>query len=1072
MKGTLVWHGHPTLSRPLTVLGVERRWFFLSLTLGLALWNAINSIVTGGVIFFGLYLAGWLAWKRDPNMLSIVAADPTAGPGTTAGSCRSGLWSSLNESPAERREYEAAGSLADELPYWGWLGEDVGGGFPCCLTRSGELFAAAPSGPRRHRRRTPDQLDQVLNRWQRLLSALDPQTRVYFYLFRRPGELAEIEGLEGVAAISQEKRRTFLLDRVQGLQAYVVWSHDPQLQSVGQNGTDGGRWWLDTAKNWMRRKGNRDQVAFLFRHVREAADAFRQLVDASCALATDVTPLTILDAVEGNAFLSELVNRPGVPWHGGGTGSALNWRLALSELEAERRFLRLDGEPVILYSLLGPPTQARANLLADLYRLDADLTVALEWRPYTLEAARRKIRSAQRHYFQRRYSMMAHVQETEGTTSAMLDSAADVESSRLGGALVELEANGVAYGDVALTVALHGELRKIEQLDAELRRIFGGCDAKLIREGYGQLPAWFGRMPAQPRKRQVRSVFASAGVPLASRPSSGPPLRHPSVPTCGGRRSPSWRRPGGPHTTTTSSAGDVGHTLILGATGSGKSFLLNFLLVQSLQYRPRVLVLDLGGSYRWLTQFLGGGYLSLTPETAASGQPRCGRSPCRLGSAPSASSRLALAPAADRRLRAEGRGYHRAPRTGRGHLRSPGRGSHSHGLRAGPPPEDVARDVPLARRGRVGPFFDNAGPDTLDLQDWQVIDLAGAAEHEDLCEAALFYLLERLRLALDADDEAERVKLMVVDEAWRYLSDPSVLAYLAEAAKTWRKRNAALVLATQSAGDVTATPGPGGSSSPCRRSSSSRIRIFQRVWPTPSGSTLPRWRRFGVSCRSASSISGEPRLRAYSGWRSIPRVTGSTRVPTRLGPSRRSRRAARAAWGADRTLNPRKVMTIMLRALSLLALFCGPLAPHSPPRMLTFSAWRAIPTRPSSSLSPESVTPPLSPCRLGRTSSISWSGIPSTGPSPDPPTWPSSNPRSRALRRTSLSYANPAASTPSSLWRTAPLPPTSSSALTVWPAPISVASGGASPLPTAAISPPSWRDRVWRASRRSPSRPA
>ena len=68
-----------------------------------------------------------------------------------------------------------------------------------------------------------------------------------------------------------------------------------------------------------------------------------------------------------------------------------------------------------------------------------------------------------------------------------------------------------------------------------------------------------------------------------------------------------------------------------------------------------------------------------------------------------------------------------------------------------------------------------------------MIDLAGAAEHEDLCEAALFYLLERLRLALDADDEAERVKLMVVDEAWRYLSDPSVLAYLAEAAKTWRQ---------------------------------------------------------------------------------------------------------------------------------------------------------------------------------------------------------------------------------------------------------------------------------------------
>ena len=44
--------------------------------------------------------------------------------------------------------------------------------------------------------------------------------------------------------------------------------------------------------------------------------------------------------------------------------------------------------------------------------------------------------------------------------------------------------------------------------------------------------------------------------------------------------------------------GDVGHTLILGATGSGKSFTLKFLLVEALKYGPRVLILDLGGSCR------------------------------------------------------------------------------------------------------------------------------------------------------------------------------------------------------------------------------------------------------------------------------------------------------------------------------------------------------------------------------------------------------------------------------------------------------------------------------------------
>ena len=73
--------------------------------------------------------------------------------------------------------------------------------------------------------------------------------------------------------------------------------------------------------------------------------------------------------------------------------------------------------------------------------------------------------------------------------------------------------------------------------------------------------------------------------------------------------------------------------------------------------------------------------------------------------------------------------------------------------------------------------------------------------------AVLFYLLERLRLALENPDETARVKLMVVDEAWRYLQDPAVLSYLAEAAKTWRKKNAALIVATQSAVDVTGTAG-------------------------------------------------------------------------------------------------------------------------------------------------------------------------------------------------------------------------------------------------------------------------
>ena len=256
--------------------------------------------------------------------------------------------------------------------------------------------------------------------------------------------------------------------------------------------------------------------------------------------------------------------------------------------------------------------------------------------------------------------------------------------------------------------------------------------------------------------------------------------------------------------------GDVGHTLVLGATGSGKSFTLNFLLVQALQYNPRVLILDLGGSYRWITRFLGGGYLELSPDDDT-GQGGFRLRPFALPH--TERSVQFLTGWIMRLLRIGGWTVTGADPT---EIRA-----RIEDLYAFPPARRtmtvLVKSLPSAMwpamgrwygSGVWGKYFDNpADGDDLTLADWHVIDLAGAAEHADLCEAALFYLLERLRLTLENPAEAARVKLMVVDEAWRYVRDPAVLAYLAEAAKTWRKKNAALIMATQSAVDVTGTAG-------------------------------------------------------------------------------------------------------------------------------------------------------------------------------------------------------------------------------------------------------------------------
>ena len=202
---------------------------------------------------------------------------------------------------AELRDYEAAGSLAEELPYWGWLEDSR-----TCLTRTGELIAAGRLAPAVVDGRSPEQIDRVLGRWQRLLSGLDSDTRLYFYMLRRPSppEAADDEG-SGIVAVSQRKRRAFLSGRVQQLEAYLVWSHDPRLRAVADGPTSGSASRL--MQWWKRRRAS--APTYLSSEIEAAAARFRATVDAGRALVGEHTPIEMLSPAEASWLLSELINR-------------------------------------------------------------------------------------------------------------------------------------------------------------------------------------------------------------------------------------------------------------------------------------------------------------------------------------------------------------------------------------------------------------------------------------------------------------------------------------------------------------------------------------------------------------------------------------------------------------------------------------------------------------------------------------------------------------------------------------------------------------------------------------------
>lgn len=67
---------YKSINKPLTIWGVERRLFFLSLIMGGATFNLFGSLLSGLVMFVVLYLLARWATRTDPQILRILLNSP------------------------------------------------------------------------------------------------------------------------------------------------------------------------------------------------------------------------------------------------------------------------------------------------------------------------------------------------------------------------------------------------------------------------------------------------------------------------------------------------------------------------------------------------------------------------------------------------------------------------------------------------------------------------------------------------------------------------------------------------------------------------------------------------------------------------------------------------------------------------------------------------------------------------------------------------------------------------------------------------------------------------------------
>jgi type IV secretion system protein VirB4 len=249
-------------------------------------------------------------------------------------------------------------------------------------------------------------------------------------------------------------------------------------------------------------------------------------------------------------------------------------------------------------------------------------------------------------------------------------------------------------------------------------------------------------------------------------------------------------------------SGDVAHALMLGATGSGKSFATSFLLQSVQKYDPLTFIFDLGGSYETLTRAFGGTYLNvglknpgftINPFSLAATHENMNFLYLFLRVLIEAGGRYELTPEDEKALfTAIERAYK---------LPAEIRTLTNFASILGPLGERLHR---WTQAGQFGHLFDNP-QDTLTFSRFQTFNFDGWSDYPDVLEPLLFYVLQRASSEIEKPQNTATFKMFVIDEAWIFLKNQTIRDWITRAEKTWRKKNAAMLLATQSVVELAAS---------------------------------------------------------------------------------------------------------------------------------------------------------------------------------------------------------------------------------------------------------------------------
>ena len=511
----------------------------------------------------------------------------------------------------------------------------------------------------------------------------------------------------------------------------------------------------------------------------------------------------------------------------------------------------LGDKHLRVLTVKGFPTSTWPGVLDELNRLAFAYRWVTRFICLDKHAAERELTKIRRQWFAKRKSIVALLRETIfQQESPLVDSDADNKAADADAALQELGSDASAFGYVTTTVVLRdSDANVVEDMRKAAERAIQGRGFVTISESFNAVEAWLSSLPGhayanvrQPplSTRNLAHVMPLSAVwagPERNTHLDGPPL----IVTLTAGATP-FRL--------VTHVGDVGHTLIVGPTGAGKSVLIATLIMQFRRYaRSRIYVFDKKRSVRATILGLGGEHYDLGNDTDIAFQP--------LARIDEERERAWAAEWIGDLLRQEGIELNPEVKEsvwlGLQSLATAPAGERTlTGLSAILQSNRLRQALqPFTLAGPHGRLLD-AELDRLRHNDIQAFETEHLMNTKTAVAPVLTYLFHRLEERFDG-----RPTLLVLDEAWVFLDSPLFAGRMREWLKILRSKNVSVIFATQSLADIQ------DSSIAPALIESCPTRIFL---PSPQAlepQLRPAYERFGLNARQIDIIASAQPKREY-----------------------------------------------------------------------------------------------------------------------------------------------------------------------------------------------------------------